>query len=104
VFCPNCKSLLFPAGGQMVCRKCGHKVANPGADPDAANTRSLNVERPRVVTDVNDESVLPKTKNACPKCGHNEAYWMMQQTRKADEEPTRFYICVKCGHRWREYN
>ena len=104
MFCPNCKSLMYPAGGNLLCRKCGHKVTNTKSDADAAKTRSLNDERPRVVTDINDPSILPITKNACPKCSHNEAYWMMQQTRKADEAPTRFYICVKCGHRWREYN
>jgi len=27
----------------------------------------------------------------------------MIQTRAADEPPTRFYRCTKCGHTWREY-
>ncbi|MEM0290915.1 MAG: transcription factor S, partial [Thermoplasmata archaeon] len=31
------------------------------------------------------------------------AYWMLKQTRAADEPETRFYICTKCGYRWREY-
>jgi len=44
-----------------------------------------------------DESVI------CPKCGHQGAHWMLQQTRAADEPETRFYICPKCGYRWREY-
>ncbi|MEM4865380.1 MAG: hypothetical protein QXY09_02690 [Acidilobaceae archaeon] len=25
------------------------------------------------------------------------------QTRAADEPPTRFYRCTKCGYTWREY-
>jgi transcription factor S len=104
VFCPECKSLMFPAGGSLLCRKCGHKTTSTKGETEAAKTRSLSEERPRVVVDANAESVLPKTRNACPKCSFNEAYWMMQQTRSADEAPTRFYICVRCGYRWREYN
>jgi DNA-directed RNA polymerase subunit M len=95
---------MFPKGGDLVCKKCGHKVAGTKEEAEAAKVRSLTEERPRVVVNEDEESVLPKTRNACPKCSHNEAYWMMQQTRKADEAPTRFYICVRCKHRWREYN
>ena len=39
----------------------------------------------------------------CPKCGHYEAFWVMRQTRAADEPTTRIYRCVKCQHTWREY-
>ena len=39
----------------------------------------------------------------CPKCGHDEAYYKIIQTRRADEPPTRIYKCTKCGHVWREY-
>src|SRR5438309_1584341 len=46
---------------------------------------------------------LPKTRVECPKCGHYEAFWVMRQTRAADEPTTRIYRCVKCQHTWREY-
>jgi DNA-directed RNA polymerase subunit M len=49
------------------------------------------------------EEEFPKTKIICPKCGYEEAYWYMQQTRGADEPPTVFYTCVKCKHSWRSY-
>jgi DNA-directed RNA polymerase subunit M len=47
--------------------------------------------------------LLPKTKVTCPKCDHNEAYWILRQTRAADEPETRIYTCTKCGHKWREF-
>ncbi|HOC66843.1 MAG TPA: transcription factor S, partial [Methanothrix soehngenii] len=25
-FCPQCKSMMMPKDGMMVCRKCGHKL------------------------------------------------------------------------------
>jgi transcription factor S len=102
LFCPNCKSLMFPQGGRMVCRKCGHVMANTKADAESSKTRSLKNEKERLVVDKNAPGILPKTKIMCPKCGNNEAYWMMQQTRGADEPETRFYICTKCEKRWRE--
>ena len=86
----------------MVCRKCGTKVAGTKQDAETSNTRSLKAEKARVVVDKNAPGILPKTRVMCPKCSNNEAYWMMQQTRGADEPETRFYICVRCEHRWRE--
>ena len=47
--------------------------------------------------------ILPKTDTQCPKCENREAYWWMQQMRAADEPPTRFFKCTKCGNVWREY-
>jgi len=47
---------------------------------------------------------LPVTRAECPKCGNMEAYWWMLQTRRADEPPTRFFRCTKCGYTWREYD
>ena len=103
MFCPNCHSLLFPGGGgSMVCRKCGTRVASAKQDAEGGKTRSINDERERLVVDKNDPEILPKTRTMCPKCSFNEAYWMMKQTRGADEPETRFYICVRCQHRWRE--
>lgn len=42
----------------------------------------------------------------CPNddCDGSEAYWSLQQTRAADESETRFYECVDCGQKWRDYD
>jgi DNA-directed RNA polymerase subunit M len=48
-------------------------------------------------------ATLPKTEEQCPKCGNGEAYWVLRQTRGADEPETRIFECTKCGHKWREY-
>lgn len=49
------------------------------------------------------QPTLPKTNVECPKCFHNEAFWVLRQTRAADEPETKIYRCVKCSHSWREY-
>ncbi|PWB85162.1 transcription factor S-II (TFIIS) [Methanobrevibacter woesei] len=51
-----------------------------------------------------DINTHPTTTITCPECGHNKAAWWLQQTRSADEAPTRFFQCLKCKHTWREYD
>ncbi|HEY6238215.1 MAG TPA: zinc ribbon domain-containing protein, partial [Thermoplasmata archaeon] len=48
-------------------------------------------------------ATLPTAAEECPKCGNPEAYWVLRQTRGADEPETRIFECTKCGHKWREY-
>ena len=49
-------------------------------------------------------STMPKTKIVCEKCGNDEAYWWMVQTRSIDESTTQFYRCTNCEHTWRDYS
>ena len=67
-------------------------------------TTSYNGQKmAKVVSEETSEFAV--TKVLCPKCEKTvEAEWAMQQTRGADEPPTRFYRCKTCGHVWREYS
>jgi DNA-directed RNA polymerase subunit M len=46
---------------------------------------------------------LPTADVECPSCGNRTAYWVLRQTRAADEPETRIFRCTKCSHSWREY-
>ena len=46
---------------------------------------------------------LPTTVILCEKCGHNQASWILRQTRASDEPETRIYQCLGCKYKWREY-
>lgn len=100
MLCPKCKSLMYPQGEKMVCRRCGHSC-------QTGEAQVLKIERKSREIPIYEESIadtLPLDEKAeCPKCGNKGAYWYLLQTRKADEAETRFYQCTKCGHRWREY-
>ncbi len=98
VFCPKCKTLMFPKDEKFICTKCGFEKEKEGS----AVLVSKRKEKETVVLEKNID-ILPKTKVRCPKCDHNEAYWVLRQTRSSDEPETRIYTCVKCGHRWRAY-
>ena len=63
------------------------------------------VEAPKRLEVVDKKvDVLPKVKEVCPKCKHDEAFYWTVQTRASDEAETRFFKCVKCQHTWRMYD
>jgi DNA-directed RNA polymerase subunit M len=100
-FCPKCGSLLIPKDGLLVCESCGYseKVEKP-----EEYTLAKKVEEKGGVEVIEEErKPLPTTRTTCPACGNSTAYWWILQTRSADEPPTRFYRCTKCGKTWREY-
>jgi DNA-directed RNA polymerase subunit M len=87
--------------GYLICRKCGYRMKSK---EKVAITEEMH-EKKEIVVMGKDEGVaeLPTTTIMCPKCENMEAYWWMQQTRSADEPPTIFYKCKKCGFSWRSY-
>jgi transcription factor S len=101
MFCPKCKRLMRPdkAAGVWRCASCGTKVA-------LGNGREVGKSAPvgREMSVIEEKvSTLPTAAEECPKCGNPEAYWVLRQTRGADEPETRIFECTKCGHKWREY-
>ncbi|MEM7821270.1 MAG: transcription factor S [Candidatus Aenigmatarchaeota archaeon] len=106
-FCEKCGNLLIIENRRgtvfLVCRKCGWKTKQKSEK--ITITEFLKEGEKKVVIMGKDEGIaeLPKTKIMCPKCENMEAYWWMQQTRAADEPPTLFYKCTRCGYSWRSY-
>ncbi|MCK4758220.1 MAG: transcription factor S [Thermoplasmata archaeon] len=101
MFCPECKSMMFPKDGELSCRKCGYT----GKSKSKASTKIVTERTEDKEMMVIDGSIdtLPKTRVECPKCGHNEAFFVLRQTRASDEPETRIYRCCKCSASWREY-
>ncbi len=101
MFCPKCKRLMRPDRdrGKWVCKSCGTTVKMTGQGVVAATEptlREMTVIEGKVAT-------LPVAKEECTQCGNTEAYWVLRQTRGADEPETRIFECTKCGYKWREY-
>jgi len=111
-FCPQCGGLMKPIKSSeavtLVCTRCGYKIEASEGDLKhyklSVKIAHSEKEKTIVLGEVNTGS-LPVTREViCPRCGNNEAYYWMIQTRAADEPPTRFFKCTKCGHVWREYD
>ncbi len=98
MFCPNCRSIMFLKGEEFQCNKCGTRQT-----PEGEVTYTETQKKQETVVLEGETSTLPLAKVECPSCHHNEAYWILRQTRASDEPETRIYTCKDCGHKWREY-
>lgn len=89
----------------LVCPKCGHTLqAKTSYKHSQVVSRRKEKERIVVVDETSKKVGLPIARGVkCTKCGNEEAYYEVLQTRRADEPPTRIYKCTKCGYVWREY-
>ena len=109
-FCPKCGGMILPQqvddgeNSEIVlkCTTCGYDSSE--ADKSEYSV-SEKVESEETVIMRGDESGLRSTvREICPKCGHDRASYELLQTRSADEAPTRFFTCEKCGYKWRGYD
>ncbi|MCL4343110.1 MAG: transcription factor S [Candidatus Thermoplasmatota archaeon] len=101
MFCPKCGTMLVKSQNGFVCPSCGYE-----AEKDSIKgTRIVNKASDKEVIMISEEkSAEPLDSDAvCPKCHSTGAYFLLKQTRSADEPETKFYTCATCGHRWREY-
>ncbi len=103
MFCSKCGSLMKPMNKKWLCTnvKCGNTTELKNSKKDAII--SHHTDKKMTIIDKQVDT-LPISKDVeCPKCGENEAYWILRQTRAADEPETKIFECVKCHHKWREY-
>jgi DNA-directed RNA polymerase subunit M len=83
---------------QFVC-SCGYKHA-----AESVTITETSKQKSQEVTVIENETSVNVIVDAeCQKCGNKKAEYWEVQTRSADEPPTRFHKCTKCGHTWREY-
>ena len=104
-FCPECGAFCDADNARRcyVCPKCGWE--EPMEESRTIPRKTSEEDKIIVIGKKERElSTMPKTKVLCEKCGNDEAYWWMVQTRGIDESMTQFYRCTKCGHTWRDYS
>ncbi len=110
-FCPRCGTLmrLKTVNGRLylVCPKCGYQE-EVGQSKISVSRKVLHTPKEKIVVadpnEVPPDAQVIKGSVRCPRCGHDEVLAWTMQTRAADEPPTRFYRCLKCGYTWREYS
>lgn len=102
--CERCGSIELPQGsttdGRWRCQSCGAERARRVRE--AYVTTLAQLARSVAVVGDGQDRGLPTTDARCEACGHERAYWDIQQLRAGDESPTLLYICTACEHTWRE--
>ena len=85
----------------MVCGSCHYTMSASESGTGQIVSKSTQKE---IIMIKEEKAVEPLDSDAvCPKCKHMGAYYLLKQTRSADEPETKFYTCESCAHRWREY-
>jgi DNA-directed RNA polymerase subunit M len=102
-FCPKCGTVMFPQDDKFQC-KCGYEKKITKEVISQYNVSEEVKAKESIIFTDDKVKTLPTTKVECPKCKNREAFWWLQQTRRADESETRFLRCTKCGYTWREYD
>ncbi len=109
-FCPKCGILLSIRYQKdmttVTCRRCGYSETRKVTPTLSTDVEKETTAEPITVIDMTADQIktLPTTAMDCPKCGYGEASWWVVQTRGADESPTQFFKCRRCGYVWREYS
>lgn len=104
IFCPRCGSIMLPRKTDRRKLKCSCGYT-PRAKQNLVLKEKVNVSKEDAIEIIDKKiETLPKTREECQKCGNKEAYYWTIQTRAGDESETRFFECVKCKHRWRDYS
>ncbi|MHB1493693.1 MAG: transcription factor S [Thermoplasmataceae archaeon] len=102
MFCTKCGTLMVMSKEKGVCPSCGHEEKRTAAK---AAAKIISKSTKKEVIMIREEKITePLDSDAvCPKCKYTGAYYLLKQTRSADEPETKFYTCASCEHRWREY-
>jgi DNA-directed RNA polymerase III subunit RPC11 len=107
LFCPVCGNLLIIGGGgaespgqHFICQSC------PYICPITQRYSQRQMLKRKQVDDVlGGEDAwknVDATETTCPKCENTRAFYMLLQTRSADEPSDIVFRCCQCTHLWRE--
>ena len=86
------------------CNSCGFKKDLSADIKEEYSVEKKVKSEDTVIMRVDESGMKSTVREICPKCGHDRASYELLQTRSADEAPTRFFTCEKCGHKWRGYD
>lgn len=109
LFCPQCANALTitqaPATqlNQLSCRTCPYSYA---LTVQYYERRTIfHPEKHSIFGGEDEYKNAPKIEKMCgnSECAGTWAIFKQQQTRSADEGSTITYLCITCGHQWREY-
>lgn len=113
--CGNLRDYIDLYGDAYTCKSCG--IESHVSEKGNLKLIKLDLKNSITVTEIlykkkeegtqntdEDLSALPTIDEICPKCGHNELAFTLQQIRSVDEGQTVFYTCLKCKYKFTHNN
>ncbi|KIY49818.1 hypothetical protein FISHEDRAFT_65199 [Fistulina hepatica ATCC 64428] len=103
-FCSECNNLLYPKSDPQrqtlvqACRICPYEEVSEEKCVYRNDLLTVTREKKGVTTDLGTDPTLAHSNIPCPQCGHEDAVFFQDQSKRKETRMTLFFVCVKCNH------
>ncbi|EIM87252.1 uncharacterized protein STEHIDRAFT_130700 [Stereum hirsutum FP-91666 SS1] len=103
-FCGECNNLLYPKADQQrrtmvyACRICTHSEVGDNSCVYRNDLLTVTKEQVGVTNDLGVDPSLAHSNMTCPKCGHEDAVFFQDQSKRKETRMILFFVCTKCNN------
>ncbi|KAI0049493.1 hypothetical protein FA95DRAFT_857208 [Auriscalpium vulgare] len=103
-FCSECNNLLYPKADQQrrtmvyACRICTYFEGGSETCVYRNDLLTVTKEQIGVTADLGVDPTLAHSNIPCPSCGHEDAVFYQDQSKRKETRMILFFVCSKCNH------
>ncbi|KAF8625105.1 hypothetical protein AX15_005577 [Amanita polypyramis BW_CC] len=80
------------------CRICPYDEIGENRCVYRNDLLKVTKEQIGVIQDIGSDPTLPHSNLPCPNCGHEDAVFFQDQSKRKETRMILFFVCVKCNH------
>ncbi|KAH7910896.1 hypothetical protein BJ138DRAFT_1086644 [Hygrophoropsis aurantiaca] len=102
-FCSECNNLLYPKADPQrrimvyACRICHYDEIGENKCVYRNDLLTVTKEQVGVTTDLGSDPTLAHSNIPCPSCGHEDAVFYQDQSKRKETRMILFFVCTKCN-------
>ncbi|KAF8810256.1 hypothetical protein BYT27DRAFT_7222030 [Phlegmacium glaucopus] len=103
-FCQECNNLLYPKADAQrriivyACRICQYNEIVENQLVYRNDLLTVTKEQVGVTADLGADATLAHSNIPCPRCGHDDAVFYQDQSKRKETRMILFFVCVTCNH------
>jgi len=103
-FCQECNNLLYPKADAQrriivyACRICQYNEIVENQLVYRNDLLTVTKEQVGITTDLGADATLAHSNIPCPQCGHDDAVFYQDQSKRKETRMILFFVCVTCNH------
>lgn len=101
-FCPDCKSIMVPSDGVLICRRCGKRLEMKKGDNLVSRTEQK--ERRMTVIEDSEAAGFPPPSTSVRRVRERHRLLVAPAAAFCRRERGPLFRCTKCNFTWREYD
>jgi len=86
------------------CRICAYDEIGENKCVYRNDLLTVTKEQVGVTSDLGSDPTLAHSNAACPKCGHEDAVFFQDQSKRKETRMILFFVCTKCNHAFTDPN